>query len=87
MQARINEFDAETVERQKEFETKRQAFFEEYPALEKSELTSLEDKLAQTKHELTQEIAVLTDKEKEVASLQNNRKHWSKKRTSTLKAD
>ena len=37
LQARINEFDAETVERQKEFETKRQAFFEEYPALEKSE--------------------------------------------------
>lgn len=79
LQARINEFDAETVERQKEFETKRQAFFEEYPALEKSELTSLEDKLAQTKHELTQEIAVLTDKEKEVASLQKQQETLEQK--------
>lgn len=69
LQARINEFDAETVERQSEFETKMQDFFEKYPT-SKRELPHLEVELAQTKHELTQEITVLTAKEKESMSLQ-----------------
>lgn len=70
LQARIDESNAETIERQSEFETKIQTFFEKYPALEQSKLTHLEVELAQTKHELTQEITVLTDKEKEAVSLQ-----------------
>lgn len=69
LQARINEFDTETVERQSEFEIKMQDFFEKYPA-SKRELTHLEVELAQTKHELTQELTVLTTKEKESVSLQ-----------------
>ncbi|MCI5941917.1 MAG: SMC family ATPase [Ligilactobacillus animalis] len=73
LQARIDESNAETIERQSEFEMKIQAFFEKYPALEQSKLTHLEVELAQTKHELTQEIRVLTDKEKEAASLQEQK--------------
>lgn len=73
LQARIDESNTETVERQSEFETKLQVFFEKYPALEQSKLTNLEVELAQTKHELTQEITVLTDKEKESASLQEQK--------------
>lgn len=70
LQARIDEINAENVERQSEFETKMQEFFEKYPALEQSELTHLEVELAQTKHELTQEITALTDKEQEAVNLQ-----------------
>lgn len=73
LQARIDESNTETVERQSEFETKLQVFFEKYPALEQSKLTHLEVELAQTKHELTQEITVLTDKEKEAVSLQEQK--------------
>ncbi len=73
LQARIDESNAESIERQSEFETKIQAFFEKYPALEQSKLTHLEVELAQTKHELNQEIRVLTDKEKEAASLQEQK--------------
>lgn len=73
LQARIDEINAETIERQSEFETKIQAFFEKYSALEQSKLTHLEVELAQTKHELTQEITVLTDKEKEAVSLQEQK--------------
>lgn len=73
LQARIDEINAENVERKREFETKMQDFFEKYPALEQSELTHLEVELTQTKHELTQEIRGLTDKEKEAASLQEQK--------------
>lgn len=73
LQARIDEINAENVERKREFETKMQDFFEKYPALEQSELTNLEVELTQTKHELTQEIRGLTDKEKEAASLQEQK--------------
>lgn len=73
LQARIDESNMETIERQSEFETKLQVFFEKYPALEQSKLTHLDVELAQTKHELTQEITVLTDKEKEAASLQEQK--------------
>lgn len=70
LQARIDEINAENVERQSEFETKMQEFFEKYPALEQSELTHLEVELTQTKHELAQEITALTDKEQEAVNLQ-----------------
>lgn len=70
LQARIDEINAENVERQSEFETKMQEFFEKYPALEQSELTHLEVELTQTKHELAQEITALTDKEQEAVKLQ-----------------
>lgn len=70
LQARIDEINAENVERQSEFETKMQDFFEKYPALVQSELTHLEVELTQTKHELTQEITALTDKEQEAVNLQ-----------------
>ncbi len=73
LQARIDESNTETVERQSEFEAKLQVFFEKYPALEQSKLTHLDVELAQTKHELTQEITVLADKEKEAASLQEQK--------------
>lgn len=73
LQARIDEINAENVERKREFETKMQDFFEKYPALEQSKLTHLEVELTQTKHELTQEIRGLTDKEKEAASLQEQK--------------
>ncbi|QCQ04522.1 SMC family ATPase [Ligilactobacillus animalis] len=73
LQARIDESNTETVERQSEFETKLQVFFEKYPALEQSKLTHLDVELAQTKHELTQEIRGLTDKEKEAVSLQEQK--------------
>ena len=73
LQARIDEINAENVERKREFETKMQDFFEKYPALEQSKLIHLEVELTQTKHELTQEIRGLTDKEKEAASLQEQK--------------